>query len=71
MYPNPASDIVNFNFSNLNTSGIKITIYDSTGIVVDVLENVTSYPVNRLRKGFYIVVATDGSFTESKKLLVK
>ncbi|MNQ63700.1 Fibronectin type III domain protein [compost metagenome] len=71
MYPNPASDIVNFNFSNLNTSGIKITIYDSTGIVVDVLENVTSYPVHRLRKGFYIVVATDGSFTESKKLLVK
>ncbi len=71
MYPNPASDIVNFNFSNLNTSGIKITIYDSTGIVVDVLENVTSYPVHRLRKGFYIVVASDGSFTESKKLLVK
>jgi hypothetical protein len=71
MYPNPASDIVNFNFSNLNTSGIKITIYDSTGGVVEVLENVTSYPVNRLRKGFYIVVATDGSFTESKKLLVK
>ncbi|MBF4465538.1 M43 family zinc metalloprotease [Flavobacterium sp. LC2016-12] len=71
MYPNPASDIVNFNFSNLNTSGIKITIYDSTGGVVEVLENATSYPVNRLRKGFYIVVATDGSFTESKKLLVK
>ncbi|SHM58354.1 M43 family zinc metalloprotease [Flavobacterium saccharophilum] len=71
MYPNPASDIVNFNFSNLNTSVIKITIYDSTGVVVDVVENVTSYPVHRLRKGFYIVVATDGSFTASKKLLVK
>lgn len=71
MYPNPASDIVNFNFSNLSTSGIKITIYDSTGGVVEVLENATSYPVNRLRKGFYIVVATDGSFIESKKLLVK
>jgi len=71
MYPNPVSDVVNFNFLNLNSSSIKITIYDSTGAVVDVLENVTSYPVHRLRKGVYIVVATDGSFTEHKKLLVK
>ena len=72
MYPNPASDVVNFSFKNLNSTSIKITIYDSTGNLVDVLQNnVTSYPVNHLRKGIYIVVATDGSFTENKKLLIK
>ncbi len=72
MYPNPASDVVNFSFKNLNASTIKITIYDSTGNLIDVLQNnVTSYPVNHLRKGIYIVVATDGNFTENKKLLIK
>lgn len=71
MYPNPATDLVNFNFTNLNLASIKITIYDSTGGVVAVLENATSYPVYQLRRGIYIVVATDGSFTESKKLLIK
>ena len=35
------------------------------------VKNTLSYPVNRLRKGVYIVVATDGSFTDTKKLLVK
>lgn len=72
MYPNPASEVVNFSFKNLNAPSIKITIYDSTGNLVDVLQNnVTSYPVSQLRKGVYIVVATDGSFTENKKLLIK
>lgn len=72
MYPNPASEVVNFSFKNLNAASIKITIYDSTGNLVDVLQNnVTSYPVSQLRKGVYIVVATDGSFTENKKLLIK
>ncbi|WP_264531230.1 M43 family zinc metalloprotease [Flavobacterium sp. N502540] len=71
MYPNPASDVVNFNFANLNLADTKITIYDSTGNVIDIVKNTVSYPVNRLRKGVYIVVATDGSFTDTKKLLVK
>ncbi|WP_070907767.1 M43 family zinc metalloprotease [Flavobacterium tructae] len=71
MYPNPASDVVNFNFANLNLADTKITIYDSTGNVIDIVKNTLSYPVNRLRKGVYIVVATDGSFTDTKKLLVK
>ncbi len=71
MYPNPASDVVNFDFANLDLASIKVTIYDSTGNVVDVVNNATSYPTYRLIKGVYIVVATDGSFTESKKLLVK
>jgi hypothetical protein len=71
MYPNPATDVVNFEFSNLNAANIKITIYDHTGVVVAVLNNTVSYPVHQLRKGVYIVIATDGSFSESKKLLVK
>jgi hypothetical protein len=71
MFPNPASDVVNFSFNNLDISKIKITIYDSNGGVMDVLENTTTYSVNHLREGVYIVVATDGNFIENKKLLVK
>lgn len=71
MYPNPASDVVNFSFTNLDVSKIRITIYDSNGAIVDVLENTATYTVNNLRRGVYIVVATDGNFIEKKKLLVK
>lgn len=71
MYPNPASDVVNFNFANIDVAKVKVSIYNSTGNLVDVVRNTTSYSVNSLRKGVYIVVATDGNFIEKKKLLVE
>lgn len=71
LYPNPASDVVNFNFNNIDVTKVKITIYNSTGNLIDIVRNTTSYSVNTLRKGVYIVVATDGNFIEKKKLLVE
>lgn len=71
MYPNPASDVVHFNFGALDISKVKITIYDSTGNLVGAVHNTTSFSVNSLRKGVYMVIATDGKFTEKKKLLVE
>jgi hypothetical protein len=71
MYPNPAYDIVNFTFTNIDVAKVKVTIYDSTGNIVEELHNTTSYVLGHLRKGVYIVVATDGKFIEKKKLLVK
>ncbi|OCB78589.1 M43 family zinc metalloprotease [Flavobacterium crassostreae] len=71
MYPNPASDVVEFSFNKLNLDKITLTIYTINGVVVDVVKKPTSYSVAHLAKGMYIVVATDGNFTETKKLVVK
>ncbi|WP_157812158.1 M43 family zinc metalloprotease [Polaribacter sp. ALD11] len=71
IYPNPASDIVEFNFNNLDASKITLTIYNISGAVVDVVKNASRYSVNHLAKGMYIVIATDGNFVETQKLLIK
>jgi glutamine amidotransferase-like uncharacterized protein len=71
MYPNPATDVVNFNFENLDTNKVRISIYNSVGILVDTLHHTTVYSLKYLNKGIYIVVATDGNFIEKKKLLVE
>lgn len=71
MYPNPATDIVNFSFKNIEVSKVRIVIYNSSGALVSVINNTASFSVNSLIKGVYIVVATDGEFIEKKKLLVE
>lgn len=71
MYPNPASDVVNFTFENIDVNKVKVLIYNSTGHLVDTVHNTTVYSLKYLNKGVYIVVATDGKFVEKKKLLVE
>ncbi|URM39158.1 GEVED domain-containing protein [Flavobacterium anhuiense] len=71
MYPNPASDVVNFTFDNIDVNKVKVSIYNSTGHLVDTIHNTTVYSLKYLNKGVYIVVATDGKFVEKKKLLVE
>ncbi|WP_070786754.1 M43 family zinc metalloprotease [Flavobacterium crassostreae] len=71
MFPNPASDVVQFSFNNLDTNKITLTIYNVNGVVVGTVKNVTTYSVSHLAKGMYLVVATDGNFVETKKILVK
>ncbi|WP_278021407.1 GEVED domain-containing protein [Flavobacterium ginsengisoli] len=71
MYPNPASDVVNFTFENIDINKVKVSIYDSTGHLIATMHNTTVYSLKYLNKGVYIVVATDGKFVEKKKLLVE
>ncbi|HLU84239.1 MAG TPA: M43 family zinc metalloprotease [Vicingaceae bacterium] len=71
MYPNPASDVVKFNFNNLDVSNMTLTIYQINGAVIDVVKGVSRYSVSHLAKGVYIVMATDGNFVATKKLIVK
>mgnify|MGYP006188496559 FL=1 len=71
MFPNPASDVVNFSFENINSANAVITIYNNNGVVIDIVRNTTSYTIKDLPTGIYHVILTDGSFKQSKKLLVK
>jgi hypothetical protein len=71
MFPNPASDVVNFTFENINSTNAVITIYNNNGVVIDIVRNTSSYTIKNLPTGIYHVILTDGTFKQSKKLLVK
>jgi hypothetical protein len=69
--PNPASDVVNFTFKNIESTNLIITIYNNAGTLIDTVRNTTSYHVNHLPTGVYYVVITDGTLKQSKKLVIK
>ena len=71
MFPNPATDVVNFNFENVNIPTAVITIYNNVGAVIDTVRNTSSYTLKNVPTGIYHVVLTDGNFTQRKKLIVK
>ena len=71
IFPNPASDVVNFSFKNIDTTTLVISIYNNTGALIDTVRNTTSYHVNHLPTGIYYVVFTDGTLKETKKLVIK
>jgi len=67
LYPNPANDIVNISFSDINNFNAKITIYDIMGKTIksNTVNNVSNninYDVSDLSKGTYIfnIVFEDG-----------
>ncbi len=71
MYPNPASETVNFSFTNMDTNKITTTIYNLEGAVIDVIKNPLSYSLKGLSSGMYLVVVSDGIFKQTKKLIIK
>jgi hypothetical protein len=71
MFPNPASDVVNFSFENVDSANAVITIYNNNGVVIDTVRNTSNYTVKNLPTGIYHVILTDGAFKQSKKLLIK
>lgn len=71
MFPNPATNVVNFSFENINSETAVITIYNNNGVVIDTVRNTSSYTIKNLPTGIYHVILTDGIFKQSKKLLIK
>ncbi|MCV9930157.1 M43 family zinc metalloprotease [Flavobacterium sp. LS1R49] len=72
IFPNPASDIVNFSFKNINTDdAMVITIYNNNGALIDTVRNTFNYDVKKLPTGIYYVLFTNGSIKQTKKLVVK
>jgi hypothetical protein len=67
LYPNPANDLVNISFSDINNFNANITIYDIMGKVIksNTVNNVSNninYDVSDLSKGTYIfnIIFEDG-----------
>ncbi|MDG4945562.1 T9SS type A sorting domain-containing protein [Weeksellaceae bacterium KMM 9713] len=73
LYPNPASDLVKVNLGdNFNTSKVQITLTNLSGKQVSkVAYNANGIDVSNLPAGLYIVTATDGKNTVTKKLIKK
>jgi hypothetical protein len=71
MYPNPATNVVNFTFENVNEATAVLTIYNNNGVIIDTVRNASSYTLKNLPTGVYHVILTDGTFKQSKKLVVK
>ncbi len=70
VYPNPAKDIVSIKLSNkFNANSTKVTVLDMTGKAITSFDTVKDVDVRKLQKGVYILQITDGTNTETKKLI--
>jgi hypothetical protein len=71
IYPNPASNNVNFSLNNENITSGTLYIYNSFGKLIDVVRNQSNYSVGHLPRGVYIVKLVDNSVEITKSLIVK
>ena len=72
IYPNPASEFVNINFTS-TSKNVSIKIYDATGRLVKNMENVKSgentIALNELENGLYLLNLQDGSDSITKRFI--
>lgn len=69
IYPNPATDLINFRITNNNIETIDIQIFDMTGRLIKEVQSVQNYyPLNvsAFKSGTYVAVVKQG-----KRLLTK
>ncbi len=73
LFPNPATDVVKVNLGdNFNTSKVQITLTNLSGKQVSkVAYDANGIDVSNLPAGLYLVTATDGKNTVTKKLIKK
>lgn len=78
IYPNPATEMVNLNITNVNSSAISIVIMDMQGKVVYSISektNAAAYNkqvnISELAKGFYYIKVATETETTTKKLIVQ
>ncbi|MEO8147005.1 MAG: T9SS type A sorting domain-containing protein [Bacteroidia bacterium] len=74
IYPNPATDEINFSFSKNNFEPVKVLISDVTGKTIDAF-NINSsqfkYKNKSLKPGVYFVKITSGKKETIKKLVIQ
>ena len=73
LYPNPAGDVVNIEFKNINVSGTQIMVYNAIGQLVHhglAENNLTNLSTENWGKGLFIVQVKIGEETVVKKLIV-
>lgn len=73
LYPNPAKDLVKVGLGeNFDLNKVRITVTNLTGKVVSKVSfDANGINVSNLPAGLYVVTATDGENTVSKKLIKK
>ncbi len=75
LYPNPASDIVNIDLSQVRAQALDITFVNAAGKVVntwnDYRQKQLSIRVSDLDNGLYIIQLTDGKSVVRKKVIIR
>lgn len=70
VYPNPAKDVVTIKLSEkFNEKSTMVSVLDGSGKVVATFDSVQNVNVKSLPKGVYILKLTDGTNTETKKII--
>jgi len=70
VYPNPASSIINFDFTKVNAADVTISIQDITGRSVMSARGGNTIDVSQLQAGVYVYKITDGLHTFTNKIMV-
>ena len=75
-YPNPTIDIVNFNFSNLESSELNVLVFDYAGRVlittkIDIENYKTKVDLSSLPSGSYLIYLNTNKFNYHTKIIKK
>jgi hypothetical protein len=72
LYPNPASDLINFELNNSSDKEMKADIYDIQGRLIETINiavNETTIDISRLEKGIYVLILSNEENTFTKKFI--
>jgi len=72
LYPNPASDIINFELNNSSDKEMKADIYDIQGRLIETINiaiNETTIDISKLENGIYVLVLSNEENTYTKKFI--
>ena len=75
-YPNPTIDIVNFNFSNLESSDLNVLVFDYAGRVlittkINIEDYKTKVDLSSLPSGSYLIYLNTNKFNYHTKIIKK
>ena len=75
-YPNPTIDIVNFNFSNLESSELNVLVFDYAGRVlittkINIEDYKTKLDLSSLPSGSYLIYLNTNKFNYHTKIIKK
>ena len=75
-YPNPTIDIVNFNFSNLESSELNVLVFDYAGRVlittkINIEDYKTKLDLSGLPSGSYLIYLNTNKFNYHTKIIKK
>ena len=75
-YPNPTIDIVNFNFSNLESSDLNVLVFDYAGrVLITTKINIENYKtkvdLSSLPSGSYLIYLNTNKFNYHTKIIKK